>query len=184
MRADRLLKLADFLDTVDEEKFDYGVWGRINDMGNFEPQAGTSISTEELLKANCNTSACALGWCPTVWPEEWTNAVTHNWDNTRYELEPMLKSSGARLEEGAREFFEISQNIIDTIFYPAAVLYEDEYCSKIVETDEYNDEYDDNYVRAPGENASSKEVANYIRKVVDLVEKGEASADSVDGDDW
>ena len=61
MRADRLLKLADFLDTVDEKKFDYGVWGRIDEMGDFEPVPGTSISTEELLKANCNTSACASG---------------------------------------------------------------------------------------------------------------------------
>ena len=75
MRADRLLKLADFLDTVDEKKFNYCVWGQIDAMGEFEPVEGTSITTEELLKVNCNTSACALGWCPTVWPEEWTNAV-------------------------------------------------------------------------------------------------------------
>lgn len=52
LRKDRLLKLAEFLDTLKPEKFNF------ND-----------IVSES--KDSCGTVCCAVGWCPTVFPRSW-----------------------------------------------------------------------------------------------------------------
>lgn len=53
MNKDRLLKLADFLDTVPDDRFDMHTWAS----GGFEPEA-------------CGTVACAAGWACTIFKDE------------------------------------------------------------------------------------------------------------------
>lgn len=52
MNAERLLKLADFLDTVPPERFEYAVWA--------------SEATTDLRAPGCGTKACALGWATAI----------------------------------------------------------------------------------------------------------------------
>ncbi len=52
MHADRLLKLAEVLDNVPVEKFDFGSWGKFNSKGNFD--------------LSCGSTACAIGWASTI----------------------------------------------------------------------------------------------------------------------
>lgn len=68
MYAKRLLKLADFLDKLPKEKFNFGL---IAEVGN-KPML-------EALKAGrqrCGTTACAIGWMPAVFPRQvcWVGA--------------------------------------------------------------------------------------------------------------
>lgn len=48
----RLLKLADFLDTLEPEKFNINSFVATMDRG-------------------CGSVCCALGWCPKVFPDDW-----------------------------------------------------------------------------------------------------------------
>lgn len=53
VHARRLLKLADFLDTLSEDRFDFGTWVGCG----WEPG-------EDLV--SCGTTACALGWATAI----------------------------------------------------------------------------------------------------------------------
>lgn len=57
MNKERLLKLADFLETVPDEHFDIGSWrnGQVKD----EPGAVTDTA---LVSHACGTTGCAVGW--------------------------------------------------------------------------------------------------------------------------
>jgi hypothetical protein len=55
MNAQRLLKLADFLDTVDPSNFNYNYWHT----GLREPRTAPQ-------EPECGTTACALGWAAHV----------------------------------------------------------------------------------------------------------------------
>lgn len=66
MNVERLAILAEFLTTVQEDKFDLKHW-RIQ---NSEPNenstyAEIAISDKQLIKG-CNTAACAMGWACTI----------------------------------------------------------------------------------------------------------------------
>jgi hypothetical protein len=54
----RLLKLADFLDKLPPERFDFGTWGDVRD-----GKSGQDALEEAEL---CGTTACALGWAPAL----------------------------------------------------------------------------------------------------------------------
>lgn len=54
MNTQRLQQLADFLKTVPTEKFNLAQWRQI--------RAGRITATDDQLKSNCNTQACAIGW--------------------------------------------------------------------------------------------------------------------------
>lgn len=76
MNAKRLLKLADFLDTLPRQKFDYSVFTR---------QGGKPM--REALKAgktDCGTAGCAVGWMPVVFPRAvcWLDKPTWKSDLT------------------------------------------------------------------------------------------------------
>lgn len=60
MNKKRLLKLADFLDQLPRQKFDFTVIGRL----------GTKPMAEALKarKESCGTVGCAMGWMPAVFP--------------------------------------------------------------------------------------------------------------------
>lgn len=65
-QAGRLLTLAYFLKTrVPPNKFDMGCYETSE---YCEPE---KISAE-LMNRRCGTSACAIGWCPIVFPSEFT----------------------------------------------------------------------------------------------------------------
>lgn len=55
MNKKRLLKLADFLEKLPRKLFDIGII-----------REGTHTNLEEAME--CGTKACAVGWCPTVFP--------------------------------------------------------------------------------------------------------------------
>lgn len=55
MNKKRLLKLADFLDKLPRKKFDFG-----------EVVFGPDKPNKEL---SCRSVACAVGWCPIVFPK-------------------------------------------------------------------------------------------------------------------
>lgn len=61
MNTDRLLKLADFLDTVPVKKFDLSHW-----IGWDELDFETRPPTLDDLEHNCHTTACAIGWACTI----------------------------------------------------------------------------------------------------------------------
>lgn len=82
---DRREQLAKFLDALDPSKFNIFSW--------VDPHS-------------CGTAVCALGWCPTVFPESW-------WHENGYE--PTLKVDGvgrigaytsARLFFGLHDMFD------------------------------------------------------------------------------
>ena len=52
MNSKRLLKLADFLDTVPRKRFNLGLWQQYG----FKPKAESA----------CGTVACAMGWACTI----------------------------------------------------------------------------------------------------------------------
>lgn len=63
----RLLKLADFLDTLPREKFDFSVITCVDGLPLLDAlKAG---------KKRCGTVACAVGWMPAVFPRafKWTD---------------------------------------------------------------------------------------------------------------
>ena len=67
MNVERLAKLADFLDTVHPSKFDLDHW-----LGGSNPQKMAESPSEP---GDCGTTACAVGWFPAIFPEDW------QWEN-------------------------------------------------------------------------------------------------------
>ena len=59
MRKDLLLELADFLEKLDQQRFDIRTWRRPN------KKSVGFVSDEQLLN-DCNTVACAIGWATTL----------------------------------------------------------------------------------------------------------------------
>lgn len=59
MNKERLNKLADFLDTVPEAKFDLETW-RVNAQGR--EAFDESTDNDHLLNLDCGTRGCAVGW--------------------------------------------------------------------------------------------------------------------------
>jgi hypothetical protein len=98
----RLMKLADFLDTVPPKHFDMedytrGLW---TDDGEF--------SAKRLTNHECGTSACALGWAATI-PEFKKAGLTLAWG--------IPECRGAPLSPTAKRFFGITEREADTLFY-------------------------------------------------------------------
>lgn len=65
MNKERLTKLADFLDTVPEHKFDLESW-RSDSTGDESWEA--LVDDAHLLNFDCGTTGCAVGWA-CVMPE-------------------------------------------------------------------------------------------------------------------
>jgi hypothetical protein len=60
VNKERLLKLADFLDTVHPNKFEISSWL------NTGWRARGGCTEAELLDLDCGTTACAVGWACTI----------------------------------------------------------------------------------------------------------------------
>lgn len=80
MNAKRLLKLADFLETVPKDNFDMGVV--YEDEGMF---AGDCAPKYPQPKKHCGTAACAMGWATAI---------------------PSFRKAGLHLGEDGEVYFE------------------------------------------------------------------------------
>jgi hypothetical protein len=80
MRVDRLTSLADFMDRINKSHFNLESWvdtPEREDQDNYEKKRLKILSDLERisqtpeLPGTCGTTACAIGWCPAVFPDEW-----------------------------------------------------------------------------------------------------------------
>lgn len=150
---DRLLKLADFLETVPEGRFDFGHW------------AGEDWRGAQDL--SCGTSACAMGWAPSI-PEfaalglrlarlESTNiAVTVRSAEAIGEFDLAFDLSA----EAGHHVFGLEMKDFVLLFTPREHECDDEYCGS--DCEDAAEEKD----LLPAD-ASAKDVAAHIRRFVE-----------------
>lgn len=139
----RLLMLADFLDNLPEERFDYSHWAGDNWGGKSD--------------LSCGTTACALGWATTIPELAEAGLVMHRPASHHDNEEDPLVCLRARVgtidprfdclskfpEEAARQVFGLSKSEYEWLFIP-------------------NTFHKD--VGSPSRYATAKEVATHIRK--------------------
>lgn len=68
-QANRCVKLASFLETLDKSKWNYGTFGEISKV---DACVIINNGNVQLKKLDCGTCGCALGWCPTVFPNKFS----------------------------------------------------------------------------------------------------------------
>ena len=95
MNKVRLAKLADFLETVPEDKFNMNVWANLF---NYRSKLG-----------DCGTAGCALGWATKIFPE-----LELRWDGGSPYI--LLSSTSAGGLQAANTFFEIDISVSKDIF--------------------------------------------------------------------
>lgn len=133
MRIDRLKRLAEFLETVDDTKFNIHSWYIIDhnyvplekiqlDKNNTVRYADGGIYYSEeypLLKnVDCGTSACALGWACSIpeFQEAGLALAVHNSDHFYTRAFPYYEGHS---DIGAAEkFFDISEDQASSLFDP------------------------------------------------------------------
>lgn len=96
MNKERLTRLADFLRTVPDHKFNLGSWRRDEDG---HEGYRTTTSNAQLLDLDCGTAGCAVGWACAM-PEFQTQGL--NWGA----FGPEFKTCGGW--NAVREFFDLS----------------------------------------------------------------------------
>lgn len=120
---ERLLKLAAFLKTVPEKHFNLSSFVSFD--AGYDYLNALQIKTKEqcinnltkvgkTLKENpiCGSTACAVGWCPTVFPRSFI------WDvNETVRLKNNLKKANF---SAAEEFFGLSYEDCEYLFTPDA----------------------------------------------------------------
>lgn len=99
MNAKRLLKLADFLNVLPKEKFNYGVVV----MGDDLPRK----------TFDCGSVACAMGWTPVVFPRL-AKYVKH--ENGDVEIALCTSRYAQSYPEVAEELFDIPSHIAVGLF--------------------------------------------------------------------
>lgn len=108
MRADRLLKLAGFLEKLPKEKFDFSVIVR----GREKPRK----------QLDCGSVACAIGWCPVVFPRlcEYKNTDTP-WSLNSMVVVPKgaKRYVASHLAKVAEHLFDIPGRDAEDLFSPA-----------------------------------------------------------------
>lgn len=93
MNAERLLKLADHLENgkLGHDRFDFGIYN---------------------YQENCGSSGCALGECPTLFPEDWMFV------SGVYPQLISLTRRKASPRRDAKIYFDISEGAAGHLFYP------------------------------------------------------------------
>lgn len=102
VRVDRLRKLADFLDTLPREKFDFHIVCRRD-------------------KPSCGTVGCAMGWTPKVFPRliKW---VPLEWRDDMYgvrprkEKIPTIGRTQSTYSAGASHLFNMGEGDAEALF--------------------------------------------------------------------
>lgn len=121
-QANRCVKLAQFLETLKENKWDYSNI-RLNSY-----EEGEKKITEDgiCIKAKCNTTACALGWCPEVFPDKFRpNIIEYDLiDNMLFggeidvEIENKCGNKWNRVtNKNLSNWFGFSEEVVDKVFW-------------------------------------------------------------------
>ena len=112
MNTERLLKPAEFLET-NPHGFDFGVVTGFQMSGwVLDPLTKTSFHDPRETHHNCQTVACAIGFLPAMFPEDWS------WDN---DGSVVFKEMGSVVGFGSpfqQEFFGISSQTFTALFEP------------------------------------------------------------------
>lgn len=93
MNAKRLLKLADFLDTVPREKFDFAQVAK--EVGKPMRKALAAGKTR------CGTVGCAMGWAPVVFPRLLKWVPAHKWHSSEFQTFAILPRDSRQESVGA-----------------------------------------------------------------------------------
>lgn len=100
MRADRLIKLADFLETVNDKHFDL-------DYIVINSEDLCEVKKDVTKQYDCGFAACAIGWMPAVFPRD-----------CKWQDSTVLGRSGSEDFVFAAEFFEINEHQASFLFDP------------------------------------------------------------------
>ena len=100
----RLLKLADFLESLPRGRFDLSIIAKYGDNGNTPAEKG------------CGTAACAIGWTPVVFPRACT--YTPALCGYERELSVVSKETGSIDFNFAEEFFGLNAAESNYLFMP------------------------------------------------------------------
>lgn len=146
IRFDRLLQLADLLESLPPKRFDYTKW---------------ASAVDTLTTPECKTTACALGWATAI--PEWGLRLApsdseHPCVTTSDVTDEMAANSFAwtTSKNAAMTTFGLSESEVYWLFVPSD---EDPYFCE--EGDEWSDE------GKPLDTASAKTVAQHIRNFVE-----------------
>ncbi len=122
--TDRLYKLADFLETVQPKHFNLGSYVdsrnaaegdesdgySYNELSKDDVKALCAVGKGKDAELKCGTTACAMGWAPAVYPR------IFRWDIK----DGLVCTKNENLEEGAQEFFGISEDEYTYLFMPGS----------------------------------------------------------------
>ena len=104
----RLAKLARFLRTVTPTKFDLNAWIK----GAFPEM----MAQDPTQPGDCGTTACAIGWCPVVFPDHW---MYSNLRRIGHYSEPIyLRNRIMSMEGAASNFFGLTSTQVERLFMP------------------------------------------------------------------
>jgi hypothetical protein len=143
MNKERLLKLCDLLDTIDDDKFDY-----------------SSFVDGPHLGA-CGTTACALGWATAI-PEFGELGLCLMWNPYSKSMQPGIsRRPNVEPREAAELIFGVAGDQFTELFIPRLAEFD-------YDGDEILDETPDepNEDNRLGTEATSKGVAAHIRRMV------------------
>jgi hypothetical protein len=131
LHKDRLLKLAKFLrEKVPDEHFDLDSFINTGDY-SYDRHLKDLPEIAKGKQRGCGTTACAVGWCPAVFPRYW------EWQTEMYsEYGVRLKDSAHSSPFGdAEEFFDLSSTecnyLFDPYYYPERRIGKEEVARRI-----------------------------------------------------
>lgn len=144
---ERLLKLADFLDTVPPSRFDFSRW------------AGNTWKDQNLLDESCGTTACAFGWATAI-PEFQALGLHLTRSEDRVVHVSVDKEQASRHWEStlraANVVFGLDEEQTEWLFIPSETCRSD-----------WDDDEDYGPDGKPFDDASPRSVAEHIRDFVD-----------------
>lgn len=113
---DRLLKLANFLRELPRKAFDLSVLAKIPT----ESEDACPVNSTKQKALSCGTVACAMGWCPTIFPRQiaWEISEFADWenDNNTIDASIVLKDNPENKDfQAAIEFFGL--NNVEEAYY-------------------------------------------------------------------
>lgn len=115
MNTQRLKTLADFLLTVPEKQFDIEIWHRENECGTVACAAGWACTIPEFNAAGLRLMSEAAGLKHVLGSEdsEYSYPVFDPQDGTEIDSH----------EQALKEFFAISYDLVDAIFFSGGYLH-------------------------------------------------------------
>lgn len=88
---------------------------------NFKPTEKRAWDFSTVVQFNCKTTACALGWCPTVFPKYFRYTKCDNEDEVTLIGKRIHDNRDDKLSfVAAQKFFEIDHDEAQHLFMPCA----------------------------------------------------------------